>query len=787
MTGNATGLRVTDGGDAAIVRNNHFVGNAAGVVVSGSGNVDLRANWWGDASGPSGSGAGSGDSIAGTTLTAPWLGQPPTASPAWNLASAGPSVFAPLVGQFDFDFDATEALNWTVTVRDGNGTTVRSITGSDAQTTVFWDGSDTAGQPVADSDYTMTVSGMSTSSGVPIASAVAPIVVDAAAPTARITAPTEGSTLTGLTANVVGVADGTNFTSYVVEYGEGIAPTTWTPITSSVVAGSGDLAMWDLSTLAAGTWTLRLRVDANGVIATDTVVVRRLAMPMPSASLDVISPNGDGTADVTFLSAVVAAGEIAWTFTVRDEANNVVRTMPGSTYPPSATWDGTDAFGAVVVDGSYAFDFSVTDITSGVTLTSAPAPVCVDTTPPVLAITNPQDGTLLTVGDVVGTVDDMHLDRYRLLLGTGSSPSTFTFFHAGTESVVAGTLGVIDAVNLTPGTYTLRVTAEDTVGNLSFLDTEFTVDFFAITNVSRDVGVLDPATGGTTTISFTVPFLVDVAEVFVHDVESRVRVRTITTGTLGGGANSLVWDGKDDSGLAVSDGAYFFVVRAQSGPAAGWWNSADVPMTGPSPTWIQSNVMLVDPFIDAYENDLARIQYELSGPGSVAIEIRGPTPGVRVRRLVSGAVGPGVHMRTWDGRADDGTIYSGAFSVHFSGPAALPEQVIVVESTRPDFDEFRAESYLIHPLYREVSTLTYTLTRPAEVTVTITDPNGSAVRTLATNQNQAAGAHTLEWDGLDDAGRFVDLEGDYSVHLAGADLMTDVVGTRTGVIVVYRP
>ena len=457
----------------------------------------------------------------------------------------------------------------------------------------------------------MTVSGMSTSSGAPIASAVAPIVVDAASPTARITAPTEGSTLTGLTANVVGVADGTNFTSYVVEYGEGIAPTTWTPITSSVVAGSGDLAMWDLS--------------------------------------------------------------------------------------------------------------------------------------------------------------------------------TFTFFHAGTESVVAGTLGVIDAVNLTPGTYTLRVTAEDTVGNLSFLDTEFTVDFFAITNVSRDVGVLDPATGGTTTISFTVPFLVDVAEVFVHDVESRVRVRTITTGTLGGGANSLVWDGKDDSGLAVSDGAYFFVVRAQSGPAAGWWNSADVPMTGPSPTWIQSNVMLVDPFIDAYENDLARIQYELSGPGSVAIEIRGPTPGVRVRRLVSGAVGPGVHMRTWDGRADDGTIYSGAFSVHFSGPAALPEQVIVVESTRPDFDEFRAESYLIHPLYREVSTLTYTLTRPAEVTVTITDPNGSAVRTLATNQNQAAGAHTLEWDGLDDAGRFVDLEGDYSVHLAGADLVTDVVGTRTGVIVVYRP
>ncbi len=70
-----------------------------------------------------------------------------------------------------------------------------------------------------------------------------------------------------------------------------------------------------------------------------------------------------------------------------------------------------------------------------------------------------------------------------------------------------------------------------------------------------------------TTIAFTLP-VTGTAELTVFDITGR-KVRTLMEGTLSPGAHSVVWDGRDDSGVAVSSGVYLSRLRMGSMTATG--------------------------------------------------------------------------------------------------------------------------------------------------------------------------------------------------------------------------
>ncbi len=46
----------------------------------------------------------------------------------------------------------------------------------------------------------------------------------------------------------------------------------------------------------------------------------------------------------------------------------------------------------------------------------------------------------------------------------------------------------------------------------------------------------------------------------VYDVMGR-KVKTLTNGYASAGQYSVVWDGRDDSGMQVSSGVYFYVIK----------------------------------------------------------------------------------------------------------------------------------------------------------------------------------------------------------------------------------
>jgi len=80
---------------------NNIVGNQHGVVVSTAGSspegydgtLDAEQNWWGNNSGPSGAGPGSGDSVSPGVDFVPWLTSPSTTAPP--VTSVPPVQFIP--------------------------------------------------------------------------------------------------------------------------------------------------------------------------------------------------------------------------------------------------------------------------------------------------------------------------------------------------------------------------------------------------------------------------------------------------------------------------------------------------------------------------------------------------------------------------------------------------------------------------------------------------------------------------------------------------------------------
>lgn len=122
------------------------------------------------------------------------------------------------------------------------------------------------------------------------------IVVDPQAPTASILSQEAHDVIHSIT-SIGGTALGTDFESYVLDYGADLAPSDWHILaTSTTPVDQGTLATWDTRNLN-GTYALRLRVTAHGQTTEDriTLFVGNAHIRLPDAG----SALGPGTFGVT--------------------------------------------------------------------------------------------------------------------------------------------------------------------------------------------------------------------------------------------------------------------------------------------------------------------------------------------------------------------------------------------------------------------------------------------------------------------------------------------------------
>jgi hypothetical protein len=116
---------------------------------------------------------------------------------------------------------------------------------------------------------------------------------------------------------------------------------------------------------------------------------------------------------------------------------------------------------------------------------------------------------------------------------------------------------------------------------------------------------------------------------------------------------------------------------------------------------------------------------------------------------------------TWDGRRPDGTVVEQQVYVYLPAPLTLPSNFIIVRSTpqasliagQGSAVQVKTDPYLVNLSYDQKTSLLYGLTAQATVSAYllppgITDPASDKAIVLLQNQVQAAGDHTVSWDGL---------------------------------------
>jgi len=134
------------------------------------------------------------------------------------------------------------------------------------------------------------------------------------------------------------------------------AAVTWAPAPGSVPDGD---ATWQLA--ATDAWG-NGPLEATGTVAVDTSAPT-LAVDGDAAAIPVFSPNGDGSAD-SVRYVVHATEDGSAKATIRDAGGDVVDTIDATLTGGSATlaWDGRDAAGAPVPNGTYDISITATDV-----------------------------------------------------------------------------------------------------------------------------------------------------------------------------------------------------------------------------------------------------------------------------------------------------------------------------------------------------------------------------------------------------------------------------------------
>jgi Tol biopolymer transport system component/flagellar hook assembly protein FlgD len=223
----------------------------------------------------------------------------------------------------------------------------------------------------------------------------------------------------------------------------------------------------------------------------------------------------------------------------------------------NTSWDGKGDSGSAVPDGKYGIAVFATDSCGNTRMRWVSSEI--DNTPPTTVITYPRPPDPLgNIVEVKGTADDLHFQSYILEAGQGDSPAEWFLVSLGTNPVKDNILGKWNTFGR-DGRWTLRLSATDTVGNKNI--TTVTIDLGVRKNLIKDLDVTPKLFSAnndgkldTTNIKYE---LTDACQVKIDILDSGgVVKKTYTTTTSSAGTYTYTWDGKDNAGVIVSDGAY---------------------------------------------------------------------------------------------------------------------------------------------------------------------------------------------------------------------------------------
>ncbi len=323
-----------------------------------------------------------------------------------------------------------------------------------------------------------------------------------------------------------------------------------------------------------------------------------------------------------------------------------------------------------------------------------------------------------------------------------------------------------------------------------------------IADVSASPAFINPAAGEKTTISYTLekPSAVTI-ELYKASLaisgwgdgifRRELQMTLLNNQSRPAGKNSEIWNGKGADGKSLEPSAYMYVIKAVSSDKTYIYDPEYVSGL------VDISKFTVSPLkFNPYANQSLELKYSLLQPAWVTIGGNG-MPGFAVAGKPKDK---GENIDKWDGRAEiwdnsgntgETMIVTGTLNLAAKAEI-LPENVIVIKEQGSSLiTDVSTDAYVIVPSYGEISTVKYSLSERAVVSVTISDPNGNNW-TLSANETQFKGEHSLEWQGLNADGKLVwpltdgIPEGDYTVEIKAESKESGVTATKRANIHVYR-
>ncbi len=488
-------------------------------------------------------------------------------------------------------FGSQEDL-WTGSFQDTDGNVVRGFTWTSAAPAAFsWDGRDDQGVPVADGVYTYTITATDRAGNKAPATRIANIIYSGEKPATNILingsryfSPNGDTVQDTMLFDVTipagsGAAAGGN---RLVRWSIDIASTSGSVVRSFSGTGNPPVVLLfdgkDSSgkVLSDGSYQAIVRAQySNGYEAAplrSPIFILDTVPPSATVRSDsaIFSPDGDGRLD-TLTIHQEASLEKEWRGEILDSQGRAVRAYNFSGQPsPSFLWEGLDGQGRLCQDESYSYRLSATDLAGNKgEAVSRPFRLDTGTTEVILTVQPPafspngdgvQESVALTpvVKSASGIasynlqVKDASGATVRTLAGTGSLPARFTWN------------GLADSgVRCADGSYTATLeTVSNNGGAARTVSQPFSIDTVAPqVSVSTPYLLFSPdGDGAKDTVSFSVDSSSE--ERWVARIETD-RGSLVQEIVFEGKAQSFQWDGTNDSGNLVEDGAYRLSISSQ--------------------------------------------------------------------------------------------------------------------------------------------------------------------------------------------------------------------------------
>jgi len=797
ITNNNKGI-LSQGGDPQVNYCNIYGNSQYGLQNTWSNMVDARFNWWGHSSGPSGQGPGSGDAISNYVAHEAWLGL--LFSYPYYI-SEGNSTTKQLTtnGGLTYYFAKTnDDSNWTIIIKDASQQTVRTITEYGKKIRQTWDGKDQSGQPLPAGSYSYQIQAQRQSDLSEATPLLGMISISTDYPISFISSPLVGDCI-AKQVSIFGSANDPDFKQYKLEYGLGAVPSAWTQIKqSSVPVASGYLGAVDLSSLEVPCVTFRLTVDDNSSHTTICTCIIAFSPYQVIASPNPFSPNNDGKRDTTTISAQFGL-ESNWTLVIKDPTGqNVIRTWTGSGSTMSQLWDGKNESGEIQNDGIYPYLLTVSNA-------SLPEPdivngaIMLDQTYPIAQITDPTEGELFSnvyggsfLTEIFGTAADDNFVNYKLEYGETSNPTSWNLIGVYSSPVVNNKLGELSNSLLANGEYTIRLRVLDLADNESSAAVHIRVGHLRLLLSSHQ---LNSPQSENVVITTEVPF--DATETIVIKDKNAAIVKTLVDNLFrNAGTYNDPWDGKDNGGVNLVQGAYYVVVSIVVAQDQ-WYFLLDLTATGGERRPAGGNPAL-PPFnltfptnFSPYKGEMAIFAFDLDKPSLVDLLAKENLSNGRERNLLKREpLASGSYSLSWDGTDDNGAFLdksiSGLDNYVVFWAYSLPDNGIVVYGEKPEVTALSVNPIYYFPADEDLPEgleISYSISKSSNVTIFVQDNQGHYTKTMNLG-TQSPGAHVAYWDGRASNGQLAD-SSSYRIGVSLTDSLGNISLIRYCLILVY--